>query len=286
MHFYKYHGAGNDFILVDNRKGTIPEEKLSQAALKLCHRNFGIGGDGLVLIEDSDKAEVKFRIFNPDGTEAEMCGNGIRCFAKHVYDTGIVSKPEIEVETLAGVLKIEVVESGEVSYIKVDMGTPKLERRDIPAAGEGRILREKLKLDNFDVEISAANTGVPHVVTFTSNLDSVDVCSLGRKIRYSELFPKGTNVNFLEKIGENKFKIRTYERGVEAETLACGTGITASAVVAYLLGEAQGNRIEVDARGGKVFVELEVEGREVKKAYMIGPAELVFEGDIKESKFL
>ncbi len=283
MHFYKYHGAGNDFILVDNRKIVIPEEKLSLAAVNLCHRNFGIGADGLVLIENSENADIKFRIFNPDGSEAEMCGNGIRCFAKHVYDFGIVTIPEIKVETLAGVLSVNVVESGEVSHIKVDMGKPRLDRRNIPAAGEGKIIRERL--DN-GIDISAVNTGVPHVVTFAKNIDSIDVCGIGRKIRYNKIFPEGINVNFLEKTGENKFKIRTYERGVENETLACGTGITASAVIAYLLGEARGERIEVDAKGGRVFVELEVDGKEVKKAYMIGPAEMVFDGNIVESKFL
>lgn len=282
MHFYKYQGAGNDFILVDNRTQVLPEEGLAGAAKRLSDRNFGVGGDGLVLIENSSKAQVKFRIFNPDGTEPEMCGNGIRCFAKHVYDFGIIRESRIRVETIAGVLEVEVVESGEVSYVRVDMGRPKLMRQEIPALGEGRIMREKLSLPSGELEISAVNTGVPHVVVFVEDLSSIDIAGLGSEVRYSSLFPEGTNVNFLEKTGRNSFKIRTYERGVEAETLACGTGAIASAVVAHLLGKAQ-RRVELNALGGRLFVELE---GEVERAYMVGPAELVFEGDIGESKFL
>ncbi len=278
MQFYKYHGAGNDFIVVDNRSQVIPEEKLSLAAQKLCHRNFGVGGDGLVLIENSSTADVKFRIFNPDGSEAEMCGNGIRCFAKHVYDYGIVSSPVIEVETLAGVLKVEVVESGKTSYIKVDMGTPGFEPEKIPTSAES--WRDiKVKTPEGYVSVNACNTGVPHAVVFVDSVENTRVEELGRSIRWSEVFPQGTNVNFVEPLGDGKFRIRTYERGVEAETLACGTGITASAVVAYVLGKA-GKRQEFIARGGTVYVELETEGDRVKKAYMIGPAELVFRGEI------
>lgn len=286
MRFYKCHGAGNDFIVVDNREGAIPQEKLPLAAQKLCHRNFGVGGDGLVLIEDSSRAEVKFRIFNPDGSEPGMCGNGIRCFAKHVYDHGIVKGPRIKAETLAGTLEVEVVSGNGESYVRVDMGRPKLERGQIPALGEGRLLGEKVNLADGEVEISAVNTGVPHVVTFVEGVAEKDIVPLAREIRYSSLFPRGANVNFVEVLGENRLAIRTYERGVEAETLACGTGIVASAVVAYLTGRARGEKVELQARGGVVYVELEAEGEEVSRVYMVGPAERVFQGEIEESSFL
>lgn len=283
MKFYKYQGAGNDFILVDNRhseagaKGSrscyrnsiLPESKKGDAARKMCDRRFGIGGDGLLLIETSKKADVKMRFFNPDGTEPGMCGNGIRCFAKHVYDSGIVGKRQILIETPAGVKKVELtVENKKVKYVKVDMGEPVILN-----------LNQSIEVDRRKFSFSSAYTGVPHVIIFVENLDSLDVQSLGRAIRYDKRFPGGTNVNFVQKTGENKFKIRTYERGVEGETLACGTGVAACGAVAVALGRADAARsIEFKAKGGTLFAEVEK-----KKVYMRGPAKFVFEGRIDDS---
>ncbi|NOZ76278.1 MAG: diaminopimelate epimerase [Euryarchaeota archaeon] len=272
MDFCKYHGAGNDFVVVDNLQGRIREGEKPGLARRLCHRRFGVGADGLILVEPSGEADVRMRIFNPDGSEAEMCGNGIRCLAKHVHDSGLVPKEEIAVETMAGVKEVALtVEDGRVTYVRVDMGRPRVS-----------MVARTIGVEDGEVEVTALDTGVPHVVVFTDDLDGVDVRGLGAELRYrTDLFPRGTNVNFVQGAGDNTFRIRTYERGVEAETLACGTGITASGVAAVILGKADPARpVEFRARGGTVFIEVEMEGGEVKRAYMRGPVEFVFRGQI------
>ncbi len=280
MKFFKYHGAGNDFVLIDNRDGQITEEEQPDLAIQLCDRRFGIGGDGLILVETSDKADAKMRIFNPDGSEPQMCGNGLRCAAKHIHDTG-TEKGEISIETLAGTKNVQVSKEDGITYVRVNMGKPLLERKDIPATGEGRLLKERLEADGEEVEIYAVNTGVPHVVIFVEDVEEADVINIGRAVRNSTLFPEGANVNFLEITCANLFKIRTYERGVEDETLACGTGITAAGVISVIAGEADPEGpIEIIARGGTVYVEVEMKGIEIETAFMRGPAELVFEGEI------
>ncbi|MEE8403246.1 MAG: diaminopimelate epimerase [Candidatus Hydrothermarchaeaceae archaeon] len=280
MKFFKYHGAGNDFVLIDNRDGQITEEEQPDLAIQLCDRRFGIGGDGLILVETSDKADAKMRIFNPDGSEPQMCGNGLRCAAKHIHDAG-TEKGEISIETLAGTKNVQVSKEDGITYVRVNMGKPLLERKDIPATGEGRLLKERLEADGEEVEIYAVNTGVPHVVIFVEDVEEADVINIGRAVRNSTLFPEGANVNFLEITCANLFKIRTYERGVEDETLACGTGITAAGVISVIAGEADPEGpIEIIARGGTVYVEVEMKGIEIETAFMRGPAELVFEGEI------
>ncbi len=291
MRFYKYHGAGNDFVLIDNIPDTIKEKDKGKLSRRLCKRHFGIGADGLILVEKSRVADVKMRIFNPDGSEAEMCGNGIRCLAKHVYDRGIVRKTQMTIETISGMREVKnTIRGGSVTYVMVDMGRPVFEGKDIPSMVSGRIMNHMIKVgeggcggggegaggSGEDVEISAVNTGVPHVVIFVDDVGNTDVMKIGRSIRYCELFPSGTNVNFVERVDRNVFKIRTYERGVEDETLACGTGICATGAV--LSASKKGHRensLEFRAKGGVVFVELKDE-----RIYMNGPAEFVFEGEI------
>lgn len=280
MKFFKYHGAGNDFVLIDNRGEEISEGGKPDLARQLCNRRFDIGGDGLILVESSSKADVKMRIFNPDGSEPQMCGNGIRCITKHIYDTG-TKKDEISIETLAGIKDVRVSREGETTYVRVNMGKPLFERKDIPATGEGRLLEEKLELNGEEFEIYAVNTGVPHVVIFVEDVKKADVLNIGRAVRNNALFPQGTNVSFIEIAGDNLFKIRTYERGVEGETLACGTGITASGVIGAVAGEADpGEPIKIVARGGTVYIEVEMKDTEIETAFMNGPAELVFVGEI------
>ena len=280
MNFFKYHGAGNDFVLIDNREGKISEERKPDLARQLCNRRFGIGGDGLMLVETSSKADSKMRIFNPDGSEPEMCGNGIRCVAKYVYDN-IIKKDEIAIETLAGVKNVRLYKEKETTYVRVNMGRPLFERKDIPATGEGRLLREKIEVDGREFEIYAVNTGVPHVIIFVEDIKRTDVINIGRAVRNHSLFPEGTNVNFLEIVRANLFKIRTYERGVEDETLACGTGITAAGVIGVIVGEADPeDPIEIVAKGGTVYIEAEMKDTEIETAFMRGPVEFVFEGEI------
>ncbi len=280
MNFFKYHGAGNDFVLIDNREGKISEERKPDLGRQLCNRRFGIGGDGLMLVETSSKADSKMRIFNPDGSEPEMCGNGIRCVAKYVYDN-IIKKDEIAIETLAGVKNVRLYKEKETTYVRVNMGRPLFERKDIPATGEGRLLREKIEVDGREFEIYAVNTGVPHVIIFVEDIKRTDVINIGRAVRNHSLFPEGTNVNFLEIVYANLFKIRTYERGVEDETLACGTGITAAGVIGVIVEEADPKEpIEIVAKGGTVYIEAEMKDTEIETAFMRGPVEFVFEGEI------
>ncbi len=271
MRFYKYHGAGNDFVLIDNRGGEILEDDKSGLAIKLCHRRFGIGGDGLLLLENSNRADVRMRIFNPDGSEAEMCGNGIRCLAKHAYEYGAARKKEMEIETMAGIKTASLlVDNGRVKEVRVDMGSPKLED-----------MRMRLRAGGRKVELAFLEVGVPHAVVFVDDVDAVNVTSLGRAIRHHRAFPKGTNVDFLEKTGENRFRIRTYERGVEDETYACATGISASAVAAALVGLADPSQaIDIEARGGRIRIELQGTEDGIERVFMQGPAELVFWGEI------
>jgi len=280
MRFYKYQGAGNDFILIDEQEERVAEREKAPLSRDLCDRHFGVGGDGLLFISGSDTADVGMRIFNPDGSEAEMCGNGIRCLAKHAYDRGRVKEKSFMVETPAGMKEIELeVEDGKAKYVKVDMGKPHFERDRIPAVGEGKLIDEELDLGDEKLRISAVNTGVPHAVVLVDDVEEADVEELGRRIRQNALFPKGANVNFLQKTDGRSFKVRTYERGVEAETLACGTGIVACGAVAVALGEAKGGgEIEVLARGGKLRVEVVKEGDRISGLYLWGPAEFVFEG--------
>ncbi len=275
--FYKYHGAGNDFVLIDNVLDIIEEKDKERLSRRLCKRHFGIGADGLILVEKSRMADVKMRIFNPDGSEAEMCGNGIRCLAKHVYDRGIVRKTRMIIETISGMRKVKnTIRGGSVTYVMVDMGRPVFEGKDIPSIVSGHIMNHLIKVGDREVEISAVNTGVPHAVIFVDDVGDTDVMKIGRSIRYNELFPRGTNVNFVERVDRNVFKIRTYERGVEDETLACGTGICAAGAVlsAFKKGRPE-KSLEFRAKGGVVFVELKDE-----RIYMNGPAEFVFEGEI------
>ncbi len=284
MRFYKYHGAGNDFVLVENLNGEIEEEAKPELARTLCHRHFGVGGDGLLLVERSSKADARFRYFNSDGSEAEMCGNGMRCFAKHLYDFGIVRKERMRIETLAGVIGVRVFQKdGTVEEVEVELGAPRLARKEIPALGEGRFLGQRLRIAGEELEVSAVNTGVPHAVVMVHDLEGVDVLRLGRALRFHKVFPQGANVNFLEKLGENVFAVRTYERGVEGETLACGTGIAACAAVAVLLGEASPEKpVEIRARGGTLYVKAEVRDGEMVNLRMRGPARRVFRGETEE----
>jgi diaminopimelate epimerase len=269
MRFYKYQGTGNDFIIIDNREDLIREAEKKSLARELCDRHFGIGGDGLLFVETGRGADALMRVFNPDGSEAEMCGNGIRCVGKYLYETG-TQKKELIIETIAGRKELSLtVEKGLVTYLTVDMDAP----LDVS-------LDKRLEIDGDVWEYSFVDTGVPHVVIFVDDVESVPLEKISPGIRWNPIFPKGTNVNFVETIKSMVFKIRTYERGVERETLGCGTGITASGIVAVFQGLGEDDvELEFQARGGTVFVRTIREGSEIK-VFMRGPAEFVFEGEV------
>jgi diaminopimelate epimerase len=279
LKFTKMHGAGNDFILIDEfNKILIPEERKSNIAAKISNRHFGIGSDGVIFIRESEKEQIKFSFYNPDGSAAEMCGNGIRCFAKYVYEKGIlkneIKNKKINVETLAGTIIPELtVENGIVKLVKVDMGAPAVE-----------FINKEIKINENSYRITSISMGNPHAVLFYENVDGVDVVKIGREIRnHLTVFPKGTNIHFVEKTDKNEFKIRTYERGVEDETLACGTGICASAVASALNNKVANKFGEIlfHAKGGDIKILLEFEERKITKVYLIGNAEYVFEGEIE-----
>ncbi|MFZ2410898.1 MAG: diaminopimelate epimerase [Candidatus Methanoperedens sp.] len=267
IHFTKLHGNGNDFILIDEYNGEIVSEK-SAFARKYCDRRFGIGGDGVLYLGKSDKADLGMRIFNSDGTEAEMCGNGIRCLVKYALDAGYING-KTSVETLAGILSINS-RIEDKTWITVNMGIPVFAREKIPVKGTGEFLNVPLHGYN----VSAVNTGVPHAVIFVDGLDNPDLMPAAPKIRYDPVFPKGTNVNFVVVNTNDEITVRTYERGVEAETLSCGTGAVACAAIAHRLGKT-GNKVKVNTKGGELRIILAHDG-----AFMEGTAERVFEGMI------
>ncbi len=265
----KMHGNGNDFILVDEFSGTvIPEEEKPTFVRLVCHRNFGVGADGVLFVQKSEIANARFRYFNSDGSEAEMCGNGIRCFSRYIVEEGYAPE-RLKVETLAGVLELEVYPGW---WVKVDMGRPRFEKEEIPSLVD--VWGYELEFSGGKYHLYAVNTGVPHVVIFVDNLD-FDILPLARKVRYMDIFPEGTNVNFARVDARNRIEVRTYERGVESETLSCGTGSVAVAAIAHRLGIANSN-VEVKTRGGILKIELTKE-----RAYMTGKASRVFDGELR-----
>lgn len=280
MHFFKYHGAGNDFIIIDDFAEETKNRKL--VARRLCHRRFGIGADGCLFLEKSKGTDSSMLIFNTDGSEAEMCGNGIRCVGKYLYEKRKIEKKEMSIKTKAGMREISLtLKNGEVESVRVDMGVPHLQREKIPALGHGLFLQERMRVAGETLEVSALNMGVPHAVVFAADLQKVPVVNWGRTIGNDGVFPERANVNFVERVDKNLFWVRTYERGVEDETWTCGTGVTASSVMAAKLGMADSSEpIKIRTQGGELSVTVKMKGGKVEKAYMSGPAQFVFEGDV------
>ena len=267
--FTKLHGNGNDFILIDEIAGELVAETTKRRfAVACCRRSFGIGADGVLFMVNSPRADLGMRLFQPDGSEAEMCGNGIRCLAKYAWETGYVGQ-SFDVETLAGIIPVQVREMDSSFWAKVDMGAPKFDRNAIPACGLGEFVNEEIE----GALVTAVNTGVPHAVIFVEDLD-FDIQEIAPRIRNSSIFPEGANVNFV-KLGKS-LKIRTYERGVEGETFSCGTGAVASASVARRLGKA-GDEVLVETKGGPLIITFEGD-----KAFMEGPAVTVYSGELNE----
>ncbi|MBS1479950.1 MAG: diaminopimelate epimerase [Christensenellaceae bacterium] len=276
MHFTKLHGLGNDFVTFDNRDGAIAEEKKNALAARLCHRRTGVGGDGLILVENSEPCDTRMRIFNSDGSEAEMCGNGVRCFAKYVYDTGIVKKERFSVETLAGPMIAELtVENGVCTHVRVNMGKPFFNRADIPVVGEGECQLQTLTALDKTFTFSTILLGVPHTVVFVDDVLGFDWQKYGEVIeRMTELFPRKTNVNFAQVLDEGNVLVRTFERGC-GPTLACGTGSSSVAVCCARAGKT-GRKVTIHLELGT----LEIDWTESGDVFMTGPAALAFEGEV------
>ncbi|NIA08583.1 MAG: diaminopimelate epimerase [Nitrospiraceae bacterium] len=265
--FKKMHGSGNDFILIDNRDGRIGDLEAPDLSLSLCRRRFGVGADGLILIEGSSKADFKWRFYNADGSEAEMCGNGGRCAARFAVSLGI-ALPELSFETIAGIMHAHVIGS-----------TVKLQ---LPAA-KGLCLDIDLKIEDEQISVDFLNTGVPHAVCFVPELKSIPIKKWGRAIRYNPYFqPSGTNVDFVQVLDRHDILIRTYERGVEAETMACGTGAVATAILSALRGLTQ-SPVKVKTSGGEILtVYFELNDKEARDIFLEGPALFVYSGQIEE----
>ncbi|XOF34098.1 MAG: diaminopimelate epimerase [Candidatus Electrothrix sp. YB6] len=277
--FVKMSGTGNDFILIDHRTPLIAPDAMSEFAAAVCRRKFSAGADGLILIENSEQADFQWRFFNADGSVAEMCGNGARCAARFAFLQGIAPK-KMRFATLAGIIEAEVAGHD----VSVKMTDP-----------VNLQLNQEISMNNAPFKLHSINTGVPHTVVFidnTDDIDELDVRFLGSTIRHHEAFmPAGTNVNFVQQQGD-AFKVRTYERGVEDETLACGTGAAASAIIASLLGQAAspveiitsgGDRLTIlfDAREGSSGTE-----QNVYNVFLKGPAYVIYTGKMEAEALL
>ena len=276
MKFTKMHGAGNDYVYVNCFEEQIGDPV--DVAIKVSNRNFGIGSDGLILIMSSDKADVRMRMFNSDGSESEMCGNGIRCVAKYAYDHGIVDKTCITAETGAGILTLQLFPNAanKVERVRVKMGLPRLAREEIPMNGApaAQVVAEELTVLDRTFHITCVSMGNPHCIIYVDDVDSFQVSTYGPLIENHQLFPRRTNVEFIQIISRTEVKQRTWERGA-GETLACGTG--ASAVcVAGVLNNVTDRKILNHLAGG----DLELEWLENGPVFMTGPATEVFSGEI------
>ncbi|HUL61459.1 MAG TPA: diaminopimelate epimerase [Methanocella sp.] len=271
LKFTKMQGNGNDFVVVNEYDYPVPDDKKAAFARKYCERRFGVGADGVIFFAKPQHAPLHMRIFNGDGSEAEMCGNGIRCFVKYALDTGYMKPGPAKVETKAGVLEVEgrYVDgsNGRSALVKVNMGKPLFDPTKIPCAGVGDFMNKPVQ----GCEVSAVNTGVPHAVIFLPSVDEVDVAKVAPPVRYDRHFPKGTNVDFVAREGAN-LRLRTYERGVEGETPSCGTGSVAAAAVARKLGYIRDSTI-VHTKGGELKITFVDD-----IAFMEGGAATVYEG--------
>lgn len=278
MKFTKMQAAGNDFVIIEDLKASLNTKKLSTLSKKLCDRHFGIGADGVILVLKSKIADYKMRIFNPDGSEAEMCGNGIRCFAKYLYAKRLIKKREINVETLAGIIKPQILNDGK---IKVNMGQPRLKRKEIPMVGlpDEEVINFKLQILNSALNITCVSMGNPHCIIFVDDLQKIDFYKLGPAIENHKLFPKRTNVEFVKVLNRKNIQVRVWERGA-GETLACGTGACASAV-AGVLNNLVDRKVNVKLPGGTLKIKWD---KKTNNVFLTGNAEIVFEGVIDRNK--
>ena len=277
--FSKLHGLGNDYVLIDeSEKEIIPENEKAEACKFMGDRHFGVGSDGILFVYPSKIADIGYRMFNPDGTEAEMCGNGIRCFGHYVYTNNVVNKEKISIETKAGIKNMEItVRDGKPVLFKVDMGLSKFKTSDIPMKiDKDEFINEEFEIDGKVFKLSAVNIGNPHAVIIVEDVDSINLHEIGPYIETHEHFPEKTNVHFVEMLSENEAKMVTWERGA-GPTLACGTGATGTAIIANKLGLIKDD-VTLHLPGGKLEMNVYKKDGELG-AFMEGPAEFVFNGE-------
>lgn len=274
--FYKMHGIGNDYIYFDAFDG-MPQRP-EEIARKLSDRHTSIGGDGVIFVAKSDKADGFMRIFNLDGSEGKMCGNGIRCVGKFLYEIKGIKKDILKVETLSGVKTLELdVKNGKVESVKVNMGTAELRPQHIPALlGGDRAIKEPLKVGNAIYEVTLVSMGNPHCVTFVSDLEGLEIEKIGPQFELHEAFPERINTEFVKILKRNEIEMRVWERG-SGETMACGTGACAAAVASILNGYCEkGKDVLVHLRGGDLIIKYTDEA-----VFMTGGATLAFTGEVE-----
>jgi len=278
MKFTKMHGAGNDYIYVNGFEETIKDR--SAFSIKVSDRHFGIGSDGLIVVDPSDVADCKMDMYNADGSQGKMCGNGVRCVAKFVYDNGIVKKEDIAIETLSGIKYIKVtVKDGKVVAARVNMGKPILKADEIPTKFEGdTVVSQKLSIGQKSYDVTCVSMGNPHCILYVDDVKKLDLEKIGPDFENHPMFPDRINTEFIHIVSETEFDMRVWERG-SGETLACGTGACAAAVASVLNGYCKRNTdIKVNLIGGTLTINWTDEG----DVYMTGPAETVCTGEIEE----
>jgi diaminopimelate epimerase len=270
--FTKMHGIGNDFVMLDGVGSALPSVDFTELSRQMNDRRFGVGGDGLILVERGTTTPFRMRMFNPDGSESEMCGNGIRCFARLLKDRRYTDEPLVDVETGAGKLTVEVLPDG---WVRVDMGPARLTRGEIPMTGlaDEQFVDQPVSSEAGEFVGTAVSMGNPHLVIFVPDVQAVDLHRIGPILENNPLFPRRTNVHFASVVDRGHLIQRTWERGAGA-TLACGTGACAVGVAGYLTGRSD-REVEIQLPGGKLRIEYREDGR----VMMTGPAETVFEGN-------
>lgn len=276
MEFTKMQGCGNDYVYVNGFENKIDNpNKLSEI---VSDRHFGIGSDGLIVINPSEKADFKMSMYNADGSEGKMCGNGIRCVAKYVYDNKMTDKTTITVETLSGIKTLELnVKNDKVETVKVNMGTPILLPKYVPVVSDkDKVVDEPIVIDDKEYRITCVSMGNPHAITFIENTDDLEIETIGPKFENNPIFPDRVNTEFIQVLDRNTVKMRVWERG-SGETFACGTGACAT-VVACVLNGLTDDKVTVKLLGGDLFIEY---NREENTVYMTGPAKVSFTGKIE-----
>ena len=279
--FTKMHGLGNDYVYIDAINQKVENE--SSLAQFVSNRHFGIGSDGLILICKSEVADFKMRMFNSDGSEAEMCGNGIRCVGKFVYDKGLTNKTTVKIETLAGIKTLILnIKEGMVETVRVDMGEPILDAEKIPVISKEMPVKNLiLKGKDKEFKFTCVSMGNPHAITIVENTDKFDVEKYGKVLEVDKAFPKKANIEFVQIVDNENIKMRVWERGA-GETLACGTGACATAVACNLNGLTE-RKVKIDLLGGTLQIEWNEKDNHV---YMTGPAVTVFDGELYEEAII
>lgn len=277
MKFTKMHGCGNDYIYVDGAREKIPMEKKPELVRKLSDRHFGIGGDGVIFINPSTEADFEMEMYNMDGSRAEMCGNGIRCVAKFVYDKGLTDKTKISVISCGKIKYLDLtIVDGKVSTVKVNMGSPVLKAVDIPVISDGeQVISERIEVEDTPYEMTCVSMGNPHAVVFVEDVSNFPLEKVGPLFEKHVRFPNHTNTEFVKVLDDKTVEMRVWERGT-GETLACGTGACAT-VVACVLNGLTKEQVTVKLLGGNLQVKWD---READLVYMTGEAATVFEGEI------